>query len=177
MSVSCEFSSMSQSSWVWPMWKYIWDWIFVHVRLGNKLWAIVYLLKASRKAFNTPSHHCPPPIVLALHHLLAGCIETSDCSKCLLCALHPHLLLLGGVPLVCPFPLIFWKCFSCVCLCLFLPSVQSNLFNLKSQPLLQLARKQGLSNQKLYFSRYKYLRKGGGVDRNVFTLIQSILFC
>lgn len=81
----------------------------------------------------------------------------------------------------------FGECFSCLlisscilkmfqlCLCLFLPSVQSNLFNLKSQQLPHCARQQDLSNQKLDFPpSCKYLRKGREVSRKTFSLIQCI---
>lgn len=57
----------------------------------------------------------------ALCHLMASCVEIWGFSKCLFCALTPPPLLLRVlVPLVCPFPLAYWKRFSCVCVAFFL---------------------------------------------------------
>ena len=50
-----------------------------------------------------------------------------------------------------------------LCVYLFLPSVQSDLFNLKSQQLPQCSGEQGLSNQRLDFSlAASYLREVEG---------------
>lgn len=110
---------------------------------------------------------------------MASCVEIWDFSKCLFYVLTPTHSCWGVlVPLVCPFPLAYWKCLSCVCVVSFL-QFRAICSIWRASSFYNVLKKQGLSNKKLWFFSPcgKHLTDACQVRSNQVTLVHCGLLC
>lgn len=129
VAVSDQFSTISQSSWVWSMWQNT-----RNCTWQVKEWALGYgvFVKGFQKSLS-PGWlvNILPSTLLIIAFLqslpresisfapLDGRPYRNFCLQQMFPQDSPSIVL-QSIPLVCSFPLAFWKCFSCVCVFSFL---------------------------------------------------------